>query len=129
MTIRDLLLQCCQRLDHEQLTCPNTNQQQTGKTNAFILVIFFLFVNDFINVFRFYFILVPSTQIVCYKCALKTFKALAYQFRTSMKSGDILPTTMRQRENCYYGKQCRTQYNKIAHAQKLNHACEQTRFQ
>jgi len=45
-----------------------------------------------------------------------------------MKVNDILPITMRNRENCYYGKQCRTQYTKPAHAQKLNHACEQIRF-
>jgi hypothetical protein len=35
---------------------------------------------------------------------------------------------MRNRENCYYGKQCRTQYTKAGHAQKFNHACEQKRF-
>ncbi len=45
-----------------------------------------------------------------------------------MKPTDILPITMRNREDCYYGKQCRTQYTKPAHAQKLNHACDQIRF-
>jgi E3 ubiquitin-protein ligase CHFR len=56
------------------------------------------------------------------------FKQLAYQFRVAMKLNDILPITMRNREDCYYGKQCRTQYTKPGHAQKLNHACEQTKF-
>jgi E3 ubiquitin-protein ligase CHFR len=56
------------------------------------------------------------------------FKELAYQFRAAMKMNEILPITMRNRENCYYGKKCRTQYTKPGHAQKLNHACEQIRF-
>jgi len=72
--------------------------------------------------------IVPSKKIVCYKCGLNIFKQLAYQFRVGMKVNDILPITMRNRENCYYGKHCRTQYTKPGHAQKLNHACEQTRF-
>jgi E3 ubiquitin-protein ligase CHFR len=45
-----------------------------------------------------------------------------------MKINDILPISMRNRDDCYYGKHCRTQYTKPAHAQKLNHACEQTRL-
>lgn len=45
-----------------------------------------------------------------------------------MKPNDIYPITMRNREDCYYGKQCRTQSTKIGHAQKLNHACDQKRF-
>ena len=45
-----------------------------------------------------------------------------------MKPSDILPIPMRNRENCYYGNQCRTQYTKPAHAQKLNHACDQTKY-
>ncbi|KAJ3904684.1 hypothetical protein F5879DRAFT_954081 [Lentinula edodes] len=31
-------------------------------------------------------------------------------------------------ENCWYGYNCRTQTHNLAHAQKLNHLCEQTRF-
>jgi E3 ubiquitin-protein ligase CHFR len=74
------------------------------------------------------FFTVPSKRIVCYKCGLKIFKELAYQFRVAMKPNEIVPVAMRNRENCYYGKQCRTQYTKPIHAQKLNHACEQTKF-
>ena len=44
-----------------------------------------------------------------------------------MKTTDILPVNLRQRENCYYGKHCRTQHTKLGHAQKYNHACEQTK--
>ncbi|KAJ3729222.1 hypothetical protein C8R42DRAFT_157915 [Lentinula raphanica] len=32
------------------------------------------------------------------------------------------------KENCWYGYNCRTQTHSIAHASKLNHLCEQTRF-
>lgn len=73
------------------------------------------------------FFLVPSTKIVCYKCALKVFKQLAYQFRVAMRPSQILPVNLRYRDNCYYGRHCRTQYTKAGHAQKFNHACEQTR--
>lgn len=45
-----------------------------------------------------------------------------------MKTTDIQPIGLRNREDCYYGRHCRTQYTKPGHAQKLNHACEQTRF-
>ena len=70
----------------------------------------------------------PSSKVVCYKCGLRIFKELAYQFRVALKPKDISPITMRNRENCYYGKHCRTQYTKPAHAHKYNHACEQIRF-
>ena len=56
------------------------------------------------------------------------FKELAYQFRVHMKQDDIYPVTMRNRDNCYYGKRCRTQYTKGSHAQKFNHACDQIKF-
>jgi E3 ubiquitin-protein ligase CHFR len=71
---------------------------------------------------------VPSSKVVCYPCGLKLFKELAYQFRFHMKQGDIFPVAIRNRDNCYYGKKCRTQYAKPQHAQKLNHACDQTKF-
>jgi E3 ubiquitin-protein ligase CHFR len=73
-------------------------------------------------------LLVPSSKIVCYKCGLKLFKELAYQFRVHMKQDDISPAIMRHRDSCYYGKKCRTQYTKLNHAQKFNHACNQTKF-
>lgn len=71
--------------------------------------------------------IVPSTKIVCYRCGLNIFKELAYQFRCAIKPTEILPANLRNRENCYYGKNCRTQYSKPSHAQKFNHACDQTR--
>ncbi|CAF2951042.1 unnamed protein product [Rotaria sp. Silwood2] len=99
-TMRELLVECCQRLDRRQFTCTGIDRN----------------------------VAVPSKRILCYKCALNIFKELVYQFRVSMKQNDILPIAMRNRENCYYGKQCRTQYTRSVHAQKYNHACEQTRF-
>jgi len=100
ITTRELLLECCQRLDRKEFTCTSIDRNTA----------------------------VPSRKIVCYKCGLNIFKELAYQYRVAMKVNDILPITMRNREDCYYGRQCRTQYTKLGHAQKLNHACEQTRF-
>ncbi|CAF1251860.1 unnamed protein product [Rotaria sordida] len=99
-TMRELLVECCRRLDRREFTYIGIDRN----------------------------LAVSSTKIVCYKCGLKIFKELVYQFRVSMKQNDILPIALRNRENCYYGKQCRTQYTKPAHAQKYNHACEQIKF-
>lgn len=71
---------------------------------------------------------VPSWKIVCYKCGLKMFQELAYQFRVQMPLTDINPVILRNRVNCYYGKRCRTQFTKIPHAEKFNHACDQVKF-
>ena len=73
-------------------------------------------------------IVVPSSKVVCYKCGLNLFKQLAYEFRVRMKADEIHPIAFRQREDCHYGRNCRTQFNKLAHAQKFNHACDQTKF-
>ena len=89
------------------------------------LLFFFSLLSEVIDLFLFF--IVPSTKVVCYKCGLNIFRELAYQFRVAMKPTDILPMTLRKRENCFYGKHCRTQYTKPAHAQKFNHACEQTK--
>jgi E3 ubiquitin-protein ligase CHFR len=72
--------------------------------------------------------LVPSSKVVCYKCGLKLFKELAFQFRQQMKPDEIHSNALRQRDNCYYGRHCRTQYTKLTHAQKFNHACDQMKF-
>ncbi|CAF1051190.1 unnamed protein product [Adineta ricciae] len=99
-TMRDLLVECCDRLDRGEFTCPGIDR------NAAI----------------------PSSKITCYKCGLRMFKDLAYQFRVHMKQDDITPALMRNRGNCYYGRECRTQHTKLQHAQKFNHACDQTKF-
>lgn len=121
MTMQDLLLECCKRLDRKEFTCTDIDRTHASKCLYSLEVVFWEG-----SRIRF---LVPSKKVTCYKCGLNIFKQLAYQFRTSLKQNEILPMAMRNRDDCYYGKQCRTQYTKPAHAQKLNHACEQTRFQ
>lgn len=56
------------------------------------------------------------TTICCYKCALKVLKELAYQYRKDIPSSD-LPVEVTRRIDCYWGKECRTQFTKSAHAQ------------
>jgi len=101
MNIDDFLRQCCQRLDRREFQ--NVHFPRNSPD-------------------------VPSKKIVCYRCGLTIFKDLAFQFRLSMRLNDIHPSVLRHRENCYYGKECRTQFTKPGHAQKLNHACQQSRF-
>lgn len=67
-----------------------------------------------------------SDSTVCYPCALRNFRDLAYSFRSDIKRED-LPEAVRRRNDCYWGKNCRTQKNKPHHAQNFNHICEQTR--
>nr|XP_022339652.1 E3 ubiquitin-protein ligase CHFR-like isoform X1 [Crassostrea virginica] len=67
-----------------------------------------------------------SESTVCYPCALRNFRDLAYAFRADIKKED-LPENVRRRNDCYWGKNCRTQRNKPHHAQNFNHICEQTR--
>jgi len=99
LTMRDLLVRCCDRLDRNEF-------QLAALANT----------------------AVPSSKVVCYKCGLNLFKQLAYEFRVRMTADEIHPIALRQRENCHYGRHCRTQFNKLAHAQKFNHACDQTKF-
>ncbi|KAK7495546.1 hypothetical protein BaRGS_00013244 [Batillaria attramentaria] len=63
---------------------------------------------------------------LCYACALRNFKALAYQYRFDIPRDD-LPAEVTARPDCYWGKNCRTQKNRPPHAQRFNHICNQTR--
>lgn len=115
--MKDLLIDCCNRLDRNEFTCHGIDRQAASK---FLLLSFCIQFSSRSSV--------PSSKIVCYKCGLKMFKELAYQFRVSLRPDDIHPVIMRNRDDCYYGKRCRTQFTKLAHAQKFNHACDQTKF-
>lgn len=70
---------------------------------------------------------INSESVLCYRCALRNFKELAYQFRRDIPM-DQLPETVHRRADCYWGKHCRTQRTKPLHASRFNHICEQTRF-
>uniref|UniRef100_A0A915JCY5 RING-type domain-containing protein n=1 Tax=Romanomermis culicivorax TaxID=13658 RepID=A0A915JCY5_ROMCU len=65
-----------------------------------------------------------SKSIICLACALKNLRDLAYEYRKRLQVED----KFRKRPNCWYGRNCRTQKTKLAHAEKLNHICEQTKF-
>jgi hypothetical protein len=119
MDMRDLLVHCCDRLDRNEFHCPTIDRTAAGQCLVSLSLRL-----DRTSICS----LVPSSRAVCYKCALKVFKELAYQFRAQMKLADINSIALRHRDNCHYGKRCRTQYSKPAHAAKFNHACEQTKF-
>ncbi|CAF0775818.1 unnamed protein product, partial [Didymodactylos carnosus] len=100
MLAKDLLIACCDSLDQKLFQCTGIDPN----------------------------IAVPSEKVVCYQCGLKMFKELAYQYRSNISHADIEPANMRERENCHWGRNCRTQYSKVYHAQKFNHCCEQILF-
>ncbi|XP_028410485.1 E3 ubiquitin-protein ligase CHFR-like [Dendronephthya gigantea] len=70
-----------------------------------------------------------SIFILCYRCALKNLKELAFQFRRDIPNEE-LPAAVTSRPHCHWGKNCRTQTNpnNPHHASRYNHICEQTRF-
>jgi E3 ubiquitin-protein ligase CHFR len=70
---------------------------------------------------------IQSDTTVCYKCCLKEFQEAVFCYRKDILVED-LPAEVVSRPDCYWGKNCRTQYNKPHHARHFNHICEQTRF-
>ncbi|XP_076340125.1 E3 ubiquitin-protein ligase CHFR-like [Tachypleus tridentatus] len=68
-----------------------------------------------------------SNSILCYPCGLRNFKVLAYCYRKGI-SNESLPENVTRRQNCYWGKNCRTQKHNASHAQRFNHICEQTKL-
>lgn len=64
------------------------------------------------------------TAIICKPCCQRVFSGLLYHLRRSIPR-DALPDNVTNRPNCWYGKECRTQYKNIGHAQNYNHACPQ----
>jgi len=68
-----------------------------------------------------------SDVLVCQPCALKVMKELVYQFREKDVDPADLPPAIVARQNCWWGRNCRTAITRSAHAAKLNHICAQTR--
>eukprot|EP00331_Platyophrya_macrostoma_P029209 CAMPEP_0176437080 /NCGR_PEP_ID=MMETSP0127-20121128/18393_1 /TAXON_ID=938130 /ORGANISM="Platyophrya macrostoma, Strain WH" /LENGTH=490 /DNA_ID=CAMNT_0017820607 /DNA_START=34 /DNA_END=1506 /DNA_ORIENTATION=- len=64
------------------------------------------------------------SQVVCKPCCLRVFSGLLYHYRRAIPR-DALPANVTNRPNCWYGKECRTQYKNVTHAQNYNHACPQ----
>lgn len=61
---------------------------------------------------------------VCQRCAVRVFAELLFHYRRSIPA-DELPESVTKRSNCWYGKECRTQFHKPQHAQNFNHVCYQ----
>lgn len=64
-----------------------------------------------------------SESHFCDQCADTLVQHLIYHFRLSVPKQE-LPPDAAGREDCWYGRLCRTQLHKVAHSQKFNHACE-----
>ncbi|EGC39329.1 hypothetical protein DICPUDRAFT_86130 [Dictyostelium purpureum] len=67
-----------------------------------------------------------SDQFRCLYCAQALFSKLLFYYRMNIPKADLPDYAVR--DNCYYGKNCRTQFSKFDHSKKLNHICEQTKF-
>ncbi|KAK7197003.1 FHA domain/Zinc finger, C3HC4 type (RING finger) containing protein [Novymonas esmeraldas] len=67
---------------------------------------------------------VTADSPVCQRCAAAVFAELLFHYRRSIAAAD-LPDSVTRRPNCWYGKECRTQFHKPQHAQNFNHVCYQ----
>jgi hypothetical protein len=67
---------------------------------------------------------VSPESVVCRPCSLRVFAGLLYHFRRAIPR-EALPPSVVSRPNCWYGRDCRTQFHNVAHAQNYNHACPQ----
>eukprot|EP01156_Anaeramoeba_ignava_P000572 Anaeramoba_ignava/a107418_5.p1 GENE.a107418_5~~a107418_5.p1 ORF type:complete len:123 (+),score=28.96 a107418_5:37-405(+) len=61
-----------------------------------------------------------SNSLICKNCFIPFLNELLYGYR--VKIDDQFP----KRDNCWYGRNCRTQTHKLSHCQRYNHICEQT---
>ncbi|KAF9400867.1 hypothetical protein BGZ94_005364 [Podila epigama] len=70
---------------------------------------------------------VTSSDKLCSHCSLNFFNhGPLYQWRKALDPATLLQQFV-QRENCWYGRECRTQHNPQSnHARRLNHICEKT---
>mmetsp|Transcript_4901 Transcript_4901/g.4153 ORF Transcript_4901/g.4153 Transcript_4901/m.4153 type:complete len:190 (-) Transcript_4901:33-602(-) len=62
---------------------------------------------------------------ICRDCYPKTWSSVLYNYRKSIKND--LPVNVKTRQDCWYGKGCRTQTHNYGHAAKLNHICDARR--
>ncbi|XP_064612739.1 E3 ubiquitin-protein ligase CHFR-like [Liolophura sinensis] len=67
-----------------------------------------------------------SSTYMCYSCALRNFRDLAYYYRRDIPRHQ-LPDAVTSRPDCYWGKDCHTQKHKPHHAERFNHICDGTR--
>ncbi|TPX65324.1 hypothetical protein SpCBS45565_g05260 [Spizellomyces sp. 'palustris'] len=70
---------------------------------------------------------VAADTIACTTCATRLFCEICYLYREDIDP-EALPTAVRSRPDCWYGRECRTQSHNVMHAQRLNHVCPRTRF-
>lgn len=62
---------------------------------------------------------ITKDSSVCRNCSAKVWERILYCYRDHITNE--LPNNVKNRANCWYGKDCRTQGHRYAHAAKLNH--------
>jgi hypothetical protein len=62
----------------------------------------------------------------CRSCGSCVLSSLVYTLRERIPRAE-LPARAQGRDNCWYGRDCRTQRNRPSHASRLNHICAPTR--
>lgn len=68
-----------------------------------------------------------ADDVMCHRCGLLYLRELAHQYRRDIPLTE-LADDITSREDCHWGRNCRTQQHSARHARRFNHICEQTRF-
>eukprot|EP01006_Ploeotia_vitrea_P022831 TRINITY_DN55253_c0_g1_i1.p1 TRINITY_DN55253_c0_g1~~TRINITY_DN55253_c0_g1_i1.p1 ORF type:complete len:717 (-),score=79.01 TRINITY_DN55253_c0_g1_i1:79-2229(-) len=66
------------------------------------------------------------TDLVCARCAHRVYIELLPKYRMSLDPSKLPPAVI-ARPDCWYGKNCRTQFHKPHHAKQFNHICSQSK--
>ncbi|KAJ3279593.1 hypothetical protein HK104_001312 [Borealophlyctis nickersoniae] len=64
---------------------------------------------------------------ICGECADTILGDMLYGVVKQSKQEGLLPDTLAQRPDCWWGSNCRTQKTNPGHAKRFNHVCEQTK--
>lgn len=58
---------------------------------------------------------------ICTDCFNTVWEDLVYRYREGIQS--LMPEAVKKRQNCWYGKECKTQTHNPGHAKNFNHIC------
>lgn len=67
--------------------------------------------------------------LYCECCAIEALRNIVDRWWTDIRRNkkDTLPAAVRDLEDCWYGRECRTQFYRPEHAQRYNHICNNTK--
>eukprot|EP00826_Nyctotherus_ovalis_P008299 TRINITY_DN12145_c0_g2_i1.p2 TRINITY_DN12145_c0_g2~~TRINITY_DN12145_c0_g2_i1.p2 ORF type:complete len:210 (+),score=75.67 TRINITY_DN12145_c0_g2_i1:768-1397(+) len=62
-----------------------------------------------------------QSDVLCVECYKKVWNELVYEYRRNIN--ETLPKKVKDRKDCWYGRDCTTQVHNQDHAKRYNHVC------